>query len=137
MNQWALDFEGNLKRIKQSIVVARRRGATYRLGPELEITGYGCEDHFLEIDTEMHAWECLNDILSSGITTGILCDIGMPVRHNNCLYNCRVLVRDSKILLIRPKLFLADDGNYRERRFVFIYLFFKQNLIQFTFLSYL
>lgn len=32
------------------------------------------------------------------------------------LYNCRVLVLDGRVLLIRPKLYLANDGNYRETR---------------------
>ena len=30
-----------------------------QVGPELEIPGYGCEDHFLELDTIEHSWECL------------------------------------------------------------------------------
>ena len=51
LNQWALDFEGNSDRIRHSIQIAKDRQATYRLGPELEITGYGCEDAFLEEDT--------------------------------------------------------------------------------------
>lgn len=38
LNQWALDFEGNMNRILQSIIEARELGATYRTGPELEIT---------------------------------------------------------------------------------------------------
>jgi hypothetical protein len=29
------------------------------VGPELEIPGYGCEDHFSENDTVEHCWECL------------------------------------------------------------------------------
>lgn len=37
LNQWALDFEGNLSRILQSIIEAREMGATYRTGPELEV----------------------------------------------------------------------------------------------------
>ena len=37
LNQWALDFEGNMTRIIQSIVEAREMGAVYRTGPELEI----------------------------------------------------------------------------------------------------
>jgi predicted amidohydrolase len=32
------------------------------------------------------------------------------------LYNCRVLLLDGRVLLIRPKLHLANDGNYRETR---------------------
>jgi len=37
LNQWALDFEGNLHRILQSIQEARESGASFRSGPELEI----------------------------------------------------------------------------------------------------
>lgn len=38
LNQWALDFEGNLSRIMQSIMEAKDMGASYRTGPELEVT---------------------------------------------------------------------------------------------------
>ena len=116
LNQWALDFEGNCQRIIESIERAKKAGARYRLGPELEITGYSCEDHFLEEDTQRHSWESLAQILSGGHTDGILCDIGMPVMHKSVRYNCRVFVCDGKILLIRPKIVLAAEGNYREPR---------------------
>ncbi|CAJ1350482.1 unnamed protein product [Effrenium voratum] len=56
------------------------------------------------------------DILRSKITDGILCDIGMAVMHRNVPYNCRVWVVNSKIVGIRPKIYLANDGNYREMR---------------------
>eukprot|EP01124_Arcella_intermedia_P021625 TRINITY_DN3064_c0_g1_i3.p1 TRINITY_DN3064_c0_g1~~TRINITY_DN3064_c0_g1_i3.p1 ORF type:complete len:865 (-),score=231.12 TRINITY_DN3064_c0_g1_i3:2-2596(-) len=114
--QWALDFEGNLDRIKQSIIVAKQKGARYRLGPELEVSGYGCEDHFLEGDTFLHSWQCIAELLTSDLTDDILCDIGMPVFHHNVRYNCRVFLLNRKIVMIRPKLALADDGNYREAR---------------------
>ncbi|XP_058518678.1 glutamine-dependent NAD(+) synthetase isoform X2 [Ochotona princeps] len=77
LNQWALDFEGNLRRILKSIEIAKSRGARYRLGPELEI------------------W---------------------PVMHRNVRYNCRVIFLNRKILLIRPKMALANEGNYHEMR---------------------
>lgn len=41
LNQWALDWEGNLERIIKSIQIAKSKGATLRVGPELEISGYG------------------------------------------------------------------------------------------------
>ena len=116
LNQWSLDFEGNTARIIESIEIAKGRGARYRLGPELEISGYSCEDHFLELDTLQHSWESLACILKGGYTDDILCDIGMPVMHKNVRYNCRVFVLNGEILLIRPKLMLASDGNYREHR---------------------
>lgn len=38
LNQWSLDFDGNLARILESIQIAKNRGAKLRIGPELEIT---------------------------------------------------------------------------------------------------
>ncbi|KAF5092944.1 hypothetical protein D0Z00_004326 [Geotrichum galactomycetum] len=117
LNQWALDFEGNRDRIIESIRQAKAKGATFRTGPELEITGYGCLDHFLEHDTYLHSWEMYQQILQHPDTQGILLDIGMPVLHRNVRYNCRLISFDSELLLIRPKLWLANDGNYREMRY--------------------
>mmetsp|Transcript_11565 Transcript_11565/g.14998 ORF Transcript_11565/g.14998 Transcript_11565/m.14998 type:complete len:701 (-) Transcript_11565:1144-3246(-) len=116
LDQWAMDFEGNLRRIKESIIEAKNKGARYRLGPELEISGYGCEDHFLEVDTFNHAAEVLAELLESGVMDGIICDIGIPILHKNVPYNCRAICLGSKIIYIRPKLYLADDNNYREPR---------------------
>ncbi|KAJ2780272.1 glutamine-dependent NAD(+) synthetase [Coemansia javaensis] len=116
LNQWALDFEGNYARIRESIVRAKAAGAALRVGPELEIPGYGCYDHFLEDDTEQHSWEVLARLLEDRELHGILIDTGMPVVHRNTRYNCRVVVLDGRIVLIRPKLCLANDGNYRELR---------------------
>lgn len=117
LNQWALDFDGNYERIKKSCECAKQMGASYRLGPELEISGYGCEDHFLELDTVEHSWESLWKLLDSGATDSLLCDFGMPVLFRGVSYNCRVLACDRKILLIRPKIAMADNGNYRESRY--------------------
>ncbi|XP_062608822.1 glutamine-dependent NAD(+) synthetase-like [Saccostrea cucullata] len=116
LNQWAMDFKGNLARISESIKIAKQRGATYRLGPELEVTGYGCGDHFLESDTFLHSWQVLAELISNRDNMDIMCDIGMPVMHKNVAYNCRVIFVNRKILLIRPKMTLCNDGNYRETR---------------------
>jgi len=83
------------------------------------MSGQTC-DHFdqeiQELDTLQHSWESLAHILEGRHTDGILCDIGMPVMHRNVRYNCRVFVLDGRVLLIRPKMVLASDGNYREHR---------------------
>ncbi|XP_051119026.1 glutamine-dependent NAD(+) synthetase-like isoform X2 [Andrographis paniculata] len=116
LNQWAMDFDCNTKNIKDSISRAKAAGAVIRLGPELEITGYGCEDHFLELDTVNHAWECLKELVLGDWTDGILCSFGMPIIKDSERYNCQVLCLNRKILMIRPKMWLANDGNYRELR---------------------
>lgn len=38
LSQCALDWEGNVAHIKQSILVAKSRGAKLRVGPELEVS---------------------------------------------------------------------------------------------------
>ncbi|XP_056615131.1 glutamine-dependent NAD(+) synthetase [Triplophysa dalaica] len=116
LNQWALDFNGNLSRILKSIEIAKKEGAKYRLGPELEICGYGCADHFYESDTLLHCFQVLKSLLESPLTQDIICDVGMPIMHHNVRYNCRVIFLNKKILLIRPKMLLANYGNNREFR---------------------
>lgn len=64
----------------------------------------------------MHCWEVISEILSGDLTDGIIVDIGMPVIHKSVYYNCRLILYNRKILLIRPKQYLADDLNYRENR---------------------
>lgn len=46
----------------------------------------------------------------------MLIDVGMPVLHFNVAYNCRVVFYNKKVILIRPKMMMCDDGNYRETR---------------------
>ena len=151
--QLALNYDENKRRILESIWAAKKAGCAYRLGPELEVPGYGCEDHFYEMDTTTFSWITFNEILKES-PDNILCDIGMPILHNGVLYNCRVFFMKTqinptehetlankiistipagqrnrnapsivgsrhitKILLIRPKMYLADDGIYREGRY--------------------
>lgn len=78
LDQWALDFDGNLDRVLRSIRQAKTMGARYRLGPELELCGYGCQDHFLEHDTFLHCDQSLVAILSVGATTSP-CVYGLDV----------------------------------------------------------
>ncbi|KAB5592423.1 NAD+ synthase (glutamine-hydrolysing) [Ceratobasidium theobromae] len=115
--------KGNYERIMESIRLAKERGATLRVGPELEISyflspgDWVIRQHEVVGDTVLHSWEILGRIIQSQATGGILCDIGMPIVHKNVLYNCRVIIHNGKILLIRPKMWLANDGNYRELRY--------------------
>lgn len=115
LNQWALDFSGNKRRIIESIRLANEHNATYRVGPELELCGYSLEDAFYEQDTVFHSWSCLMDIIEFSKELNIIVDVGMPV-HNGALYNCRVITYRGRILCIRAKSSLAKEGLYREYR---------------------
>ena len=59
-NQWAMSFENNMNNIIESIWMAKKKGASYRLGPELEVCGYTCEDGFFEPDTVTHSWDVIS-----------------------------------------------------------------------------
>jgi NAD+ synthase (glutamine-hydrolysing) len=143
--------QGNMERIIESIEVAKERGAAVRVGPELEIPGYGCLDHFLEGEHYRVpvANACLigssrrygvafvggtreytllrqdrghplrhRDVRSPCSPSAVGNSISRrPVMHKNVIYNCRVIVHNRQILLIRPKMWLANDGNYRELRY--------------------
>lgn len=115
LNQWALDFEGNTRRIIKSIDQAYGAGAIYRAGPELELSGYSLEDAFFEKDTVYHCWSCLGEIIKHSSSMDMVIDIGMPV-HFSALYNCRVIIYRGQVLCIRAKTSLAKEGNYREFR---------------------
>lgn len=116
LNQWALDFDGNLQRIQKSIKQVKALGGYYRCGPELEVCGYSCDDHFNEGDTTAHCWQSLIELLRGDYTHNCLVDVGMPVEFKSVRYNCRVFMLNGQIVLIRPKMFLANDGAYRETR---------------------
>ncbi|TKR89093.1 hypothetical protein L596_013246 [Steinernema carpocapsae] len=118
VNNWSLDFDGNLKRILETCRQAYDQGAKIRVGPELEIPGYGCADHFFEVDTELHSWEILAEIVEvSKNLKDFMIVTGMPVKYKNALYTCMVSVLNGKILLIRPKLHLRNDDIFRESRY--------------------
>ena len=117
LNQWALDFEGNKKRILEAVRAARNDDSLLIITPELSICGYSCLDAFLEKDTVDHSWEVLRDFLQDASCQDILLDVGMPVMYRSCLYNCRVAIYNSRILYIRPKMSLANDGLFREMRY--------------------
>ena len=54
--------------------------------------------------------------LNQIIFTPLFYTIILLVMHKNVTYNCRVAFLNGKILLIRPKMAMCDDGNYRETR---------------------
>lgn len=121
LNQSAMDFENNKRRIIESLEFAIKNDCAIRTGGELEVPGYSCDDHFKEIDLYSHCWETVGDIIKGGYTENIVVDLGMPVLHRTLAYNCKVIIFRNKIMLIRPKFHLADEGNYREKRYFMPY----------------
>lgn len=117
LNQWSLDFDGNQTRIINAISEAKSHGARLIITPELCIPGYGLLDHFLELDVFDHSWEVLAAIITHPECQDTIIDLGLPVRHRGNPFNARVVALNGRIIAIRPKIWLCNDGNYREMRY--------------------
>jgi NAD+ synthase (glutamine-hydrolysing) len=82
--------------------------------PELCITGYGCEDAFQSAGLQQMAWRVLEEIVPE--TRGMVVSVGLPVMHNNALFNAAALLVDGRIAGFVAKRFLAGDGIHYEPR---------------------
>uniref|UniRef100_H3CCM2 Glutamine-dependent NAD(+) synthetase n=1 Tax=Tetraodon nigroviridis TaxID=99883 RepID=H3CCM2_TETNG len=120
LNQWALDFEGNMNRILKSIEIAKSQGAKYRLGPELEISGYGCADHFYESDTLLHSFQVLKKLLESPVTEDIICDVGIGIIEVGGRKQAFCAFLHLEIVAVTPELLL----NFL--KFFFLHYFFRK-----------
>lgn len=114
LNQTPLDWERNKKNIIDALYEAKRDGVKVLCLPEMAITGYGCEDHFLSEAVRNTAWDMLQDLLPC--TEGLFTCFGIPYLLYNALYNVMVCVYDKEIIGIVPKQHLAGDGLHYEPR---------------------
>jgi NAD+ synthase (glutamine-hydrolysing) len=114
MNQTPLDWKHNVKNIRQAIAAARDCGVVALCLPEMCITGYGCEDAFLSANTHQRAWKILADLLAE--TRGMVVSFGLPVLHQNGLFNCAAVAVDGRLAGLVAKRFLAGDGIHYEPR---------------------
>ena len=114
LNQTPLDWRHNPANIRRAIQSARAEGVSVLCLPELCVTGYGCEDAFHAANTHQRAWQALQDLLPE--TTGMVVSFGLPVLHQNSLFNCAALAVDGRLVGLVAKRFLAGDGIHYEPR---------------------
>ncbi len=114
LNQTPLDWRHNPANIRRVITAARERGIGVLCLPELCLTGYGCEDAFHSVNTHQRAWKAFMELLPE--TRGMVVSFGLPVLHQNGLFNCAGLAVDGKLIGLVAKRFLAGDGIHYEPR---------------------
>ena len=114
LNKTPLDWDGNKAKILAAIADARTQGVSLLCLPELCISGYGCEDAFHSPGLARMAWRVLHEIVPQ--TRGIIVSLGLPLLHQNGLFNAAALVADGKIPGFVAKRFLAGDGIHYEPR---------------------
>ncbi len=114
LNQTPLDWDGNERRIFESIKAAREQNISLLCLPELCITGYGCEDAFQSPSVQREALRSLERIAEA--TEGLVVTLGLPLLVRKALYNTVALVADGEILGFAAKQHLAGDGLHYEPR---------------------
>ncbi|RMG66504.1 MAG: NAD(+) synthase [Bacteroidetes bacterium] len=114
VNQTPLDFEQNTRNLLAAIAQARTEQVHILCLPELAISGYGCEDAFFNEYVLRRSLEALAEL--SAASQGLTVSVGLPMEHENCLYNVVALIHDGEVLGFVPKQELAGDGIYYEPR---------------------
>lgn len=101
-----------IKKVKQ----ADKDGVSVLVLNELTLTGYTCNDIFnfqtLLDEVEMS----ISNILTETKGSNVIFAVGAPLRKNNDLYNCAVIISNGKILGVIPKTYIPNYGEFYEAR---------------------
>ena len=103
------NVEFNVKEIINEIKKLSKEGVQVVSFPELSITGYTCGDLFKQEFLINKALEGLNTIVKETSKLDIISIVGMPVRVNNKLFDCAVVLSKGQILGVVPKTYLDNS----------------------------
>ena len=104
--------ESVLKKIKE----AEENGAVVIVCPELCLTGYTCNDLFLQELLLRQAKEALVWLMDQTVGLNALIFVGLPFEHLGKLYNAAAVINRGKLLGIVPKTHLPNYGEFYEQR---------------------
>lgn len=106
----------NLEEIKAAISMAEENNLSILVFPELCITGYTCGDLFGQDILLESAENAVNDLCEFSKNKNLLFFVGVPVKLNQCLFNCAAAIHNGRILGIVPKTYIPNYGEFYERR---------------------
>ena len=106
----------NAKEIAAISVRAAEEDVRVLVFPELCITGYTCQDLFSQNTLIGECEEALSFILEKTKYLNMLIAVGMPVKADNQLFNCAVVLKDGKILGVVPKTYIPNYKEFYEKR---------------------
>lgn len=106
----------NAKEVIKMIKKAEKVGVSIVTTPELSLTGYTCGDLFLQEQLLNDSIKALKEVLDETKELDIISIIGMPLRHNNQLFNCAVVINKGNILGVVPKTYIPNYVEFYEAR---------------------
>ena len=102
--------------IKKAEKLSGKENVKLLVFPEFSLTGYTCQDLFLQDALLSGALEALHRYVEKTRELALVSVVGMPLLHRGRLYNTAVVVNQGKILGIAPKTHLPNYGEFYEAR---------------------
>lgn len=106
----------NTEVIIKEIKKAETLGVSIVTTPELSLTGYTCGDLFLQEQLLDDSIKALEQVLNETKDIDIISILGMPLRHDNQLFNCAAVITKGKILGVIPKTYIPNYQEFYEAR---------------------
>ena len=110
------DPQGNCRETLELIRQGDARHADLMLFPELGLSAYAIDDLLLQ-DALLDAVErAIGEVAAATTHMRQVCIVGAPIRRNQRLYNCGVVIGRGKVLGVVPKSFLPNYREFYENR---------------------
>ena len=109
------DVKKNADEILALLDKAKKEKVQVLVFPELSLTGYTCQDLFLQSPLLDEAKKYLRDI-AGRVPENMLVFVGLPLRVVNDVYNVAAVLSAGKVLAFIPKTHLPNNAEYYERR---------------------
>ncbi len=106
----------NAEEIIKQIKEAVKLNTSIVTTPELSLTGYTCGDLFLQDQLLEDSKKALQKVLGETKELDIISILGMPIKQDNQLFNCAVVIQKGKILGIVPKTYIPNYQEFYEAR---------------------
>lgn len=110
------DCKANGEEILRLVRKMAKEHAKIMVFPELCITGYTCQDLFLQRRLLDSARDTLLWIAKETKETDALIFVGIPICFEGKLYNAAAALNRGKVLAIIPKTYLPNYGEFYEQR---------------------
>ena len=110
------DCRYNTDQILASIDEANLEKAELIVFPELSMTGYTCADLFYQQVLLEEALVNLSRIIEHSKTTTMMICVGLPLKLDQKIFNCAVMIQEGLILGVTPKTSLPNHQEAYEQR---------------------
>lgn len=106
----------NTEELIKEIKNAKKLGVSIVTTPELSLTGYTCGDLFLQDKLLSDSEKALQKVLEETKKLDIISILGMPIKQNNQLFNCAIVISKGEILGAIPKTYIPNYQEFYEAR---------------------